>query len=196
MKVGDGTTTWEMLPYSGMQTSEVQALINDAEDNFSEIVPNEGETDAQAIARVISTPKKGDIAAVKRNVGDSHTSYTGYVYNGTNWGAMDGNYNAENVYFNDDLTYTKSIGELPAVPSSGSATLSAKDKNVKEVLASILAKKAQPSVTEPSVSISGAQSNEDLEIGSNVSKSGTLKGTFNAGSYTYGPSPTGATVSS
>lgn len=109
---------------------------------------------------------------------------------------MDGNYNAENVYFNDDLTYTKAIGELPAVPSSGSATLSAKDKNVKEVLASILAKKAQPSVTQPSVSISGTQSNEDLEIGSNVSKSGTLKGTFNAGSYTYGPSPTGSTASS
>lgn len=108
---------------------------------------------------------------------------------------MDGNYSAEHVFFKNDLTYTKAIGELPAVPSTGSATLAAQGKSVKDIFATILAKRAQPSITEPAVTLGGMQSNEDLEVGSNVSKSGTFTSSLSAGSYTYGPA-TGVTASS
>ena len=121
-KIGDGVTAWDELGYAGADETQINSLIAAAEDNFTEVVPNDGETDAQAIARVITAPSKGDITVVKRTFGGDKQSYTGYVYNGTAWGAMDGNYNAENVYFNEDLTYTKQIGELPAVGSTGSAT--------------------------------------------------------------------------
>lgn len=127
-KIGDGVTAWDELGYAGADETQINSLIAAAEDNFTEVVPNDGETDAQAIARVITAPSKGDITVVKRTFGGDKQSYTGYVYNGTAWGAMDGNYNAENVYFNEDLTYTKQIGELPAVGSTGSATLPAASK--------------------------------------------------------------------
>ena len=107
---------------------------------------------------------------------------------------MDGNYNAENVYFAEDLIYTKQIGELPAVPASGAATLSAKGKNIKTVLSSILAQRKQPSVINPAVTLNGQQSNSENEIGTTITVSGkTLSASLSAGSYTYGPA-TGVTA--
>lgn len=191
-KFGDGKTPWNDLAYAGADADQINELIANAEDNFTTIEPNSDESDTDAIARIITTASKGDICVIKRSFATGKYSYTGYVYNGTAWGAMDGNYNAENVYFADDLTYTKQIGELPATVN-GSGTIAASGKNVKEVLSTILAKKQQPSVTQPSVSLSGAQSNQNVEVGTTITKSGTLTCTLNAGSYTYGPA-TGVTA--
>ena len=60
----------------------------------------------------------------------TRTSRTAYSYDGAKWCAMDGNYNAENVYFDSDLTYTAPIGVM-TVPSSGAGKISAAGKNVK-----------------------------------------------------------------
>lgn len=137
----------------------------------------------------------GDIAIVKEAIGDTtQKQYCAYVFDGENWVAMDGNYNAENVYFAEDLIYTKQIGELPAVPASGAATLSAKGKNIKTVLSSILAQRKQPSVTNPAVTLNGYQSSSENEIGTTITVSGkTLSASLSAGSYTYGPA-TGVTA--
>lgn len=61
----------------------------------------EGETDNDVITRVLdgATPKKDDIFVVKTLISGDKYSYTAYVYNGSAWAAMDGNYNAESVYF-------------------------------------------------------------------------------------------------
>lgn len=191
-KFGDGTTAWKNLDYAGADEKQIKALIAADEDNFTTVVPNEGEDDLVAIRRVITAPKKGDICAVKRELADGKYSYTGYVRDLELWNAMDGNYSAENVYFTEDLTYTKQIGELPATVN-GSGTIAATGKNVKEILSTILAKKQQPSVTQPAMSLSGQQNNQNLEVGSTVSKSGTLTCSLSAGSYTYGPA-TGITA--
>lgn len=137
----------------------------------------------------------GDVAIVKEAISDTtQKQYCAYVFDGENWVAMDGNYNAENVYFAEDLIYTKQIGELPAVPASGAATLSAKGKNIKTVLSSILAQRKQPSVTNPAVTLNGQQSNSENEIGTTITVSGkTLSASLSAGSYTYGPA-TGVTA--
>lgn len=137
----------------------------------------------------------GDVAIVKEAISDTtQKQYCAYVFDGENWVAMDGNYNAENVYFAEDLTYTKQIGELPDVPASGAATLSAKGKNIKTVLSSILAQRKQPSVTNPAVTLNGQQSNSENEIGTTITVSGkTLSASLSAGSYTYGPA-TGVTA--
>lgn len=191
-KFGDGTTAWNNLDYAGADEKQIKALIEADEDNFTTVVPNDGEGDLQAITRVIKSPKKGDICAVKRELADGKYSYTGYVRDLELWNAMDGNYSAENVYFTEDLTYTKQIGELPATVN-GSGIIAATGKNVKEILSTILAKKQQPSVTQPAMSLSGQQSNQNLEVGSTVSKTGTLTCSLSAGSYTYGPA-TGITA--
>ena len=104
---------------------------------------------------------------------------------------MDGNYRADNVYFDDDITYTVAIGTL-AKPS-GSAKFSAKGKNVEQVLSSLMAQEANPSKSNPSVSFSVQSGFGTFEIG--TKKNLTYTATLSAGSYTYGPA-TGITAQS
>lgn len=118
-------------------------------------------------------------------------SYTAYIYDDGAWKAMDGNYDASNVYFDADLTYTAAIGVLSA--PAGSGTIQAKGKSVKEVLASILAKEAYPSHTNPAVTISGESGYGTFEVG--TLKNLAYTGNLSAGSYTYGP-PTGIEATS
>ena len=95
----------------------------------------------------------GDVAVVSAEIGESTGKYqhTAYYWNGTAWAAMDGNYDAETVYFNEDLTYTNAIGAIAA--PTGSGTLPAKGKNLEEVLKSILAKEASGTTKQPSLAV-------------------------------------------
>ena len=179
MKVGDGTKTWAELKYAG----------GDAAKNF-DVIPNEGEEDIVAITRVVGAAELhvGDTAIVKRVISGDKTSYTAYVYDGE-WKAMDGNYRADNVYFDDDITYTVAIGTL-AQPS-GSAKFAAKGKNVEQVLSSLMAQEANPTKTNPAVSFSAQGGFGTFEIG--TKKNLTYTAALSAGSYTYGPA-TGITA--
>lgn len=183
-KIGNGTDHWKTLKYSGVDEDTIKGIIDNNRSAFTEVVPEEGETDAQALARVITNPKKGDMAVVVRTFVEGKQSYTAYIHDGTGFKAMDGNYSAENVYFDEDFTYTANIGVL-TVPGSGSGTIQASGKNVKEVLAGILAKEKNPSATAPAVTI-GTQTNfGTFEIG--TKKNLVYGATLSAGSYTYGP---------
>lgn len=189
-KIGNGTDHWKTLKYSGVDEDTIKGIINNNRSDFTEVTPNEGETDAQALARAITNPKKGDMAVVVRTFVEGKKSYTAYIHEGTGFKAMDGNYSANNVYFDKDLTYTANIGVL-TVPSTGSGTIQASGKNVKEVLASILAKEKNPSAAAPTVTI-GTQTNfGTFEIG--TKKNLVYGATLSAGSYTYGPA-TGITA--
>ena len=95
---------------------------------------------------------------------DGKIAYTAYVYDGEAWKAMDGNYSADNVYFDADLTYTANIG-TKTVPASGSGKISAKGKNVKQVLSDILALEKNPNKTAPAVSFSAQGGFGTFEIG-------------------------------
>lgn len=181
MKVGDGVSEWNNLEYFGSSDTQV-----------FEIIPQEAETDIEAITRTVGTVElsTGDIAYVKREIATDKYSYTGYVYNGTDWAAMDGNYSAENVYFEEDLTYTANIG-VKTVPASGSGTIAAEGKNVKEVLSSILAKENDPVATQPTATLNSSNMGS-VEVGNHVAVNYQIATT--AGSYTYGPA-TGVTFS-
>lgn len=182
LKIGDGVTTYENLK-----------AISGASAAHYEGVKTEGESDNDVITRVLTatgvTAEKDDIFVVKSLIADGKYSYTAYVYDGSVWAAMDGNYSAENVYFADDLTYTAAIGVL-TVPSSGSGTIAASGKNVKDVLASILAAEKNPTATQPAVTATCAQLGA-YEVGTSVTPAYTA--TLSAGSYTYGPA-TGITA--
>ena len=178
MKVGDGTKTWEQLPYFGGDEAKVFQV-----GSLSEIT----ETDLAI----------GDIAIVKaaiftdaENESNSKYSYTSYVYNGSAWAAMDGNYNADNVYFSDDMMVTKEIGYITL--TNGQGTIPSRGKNLSEVFEAMFVKEQNPTTTQPSVNLTFSQAGA-YEVGSVVSP--TYSATFNAGSYTYGPA-TGVTVSS
>lgn len=183
IKVGDGTTAWSNLSYIN-DLSTVTA-------NHYEGTAAEGETDTAVIARVLgeTVAEKDDTFIVKRVISGEKTSYTAYVYDGTKWAAMDGNYDASNVYFDKDFVATAPIGVVD-IPASGSTTISAAGKSVKDVLAGIFAKEKEPAVTNPAVSIT-ASANKAYEVGTKVSPS--YSASLSAGSYTYGPA-TGITA--
>ena len=188
IKIGDGLNKWSALGYSGADVADIEKVIADNRDTTYSLEPVADQTDAQALG-IIESPKDGDTAIVKRVISGDKFSYTAYVYDGT-WKAMDGNYNAENVYFADNLTYTAPIGVL-TVPSSGSGTIASSGKNVKDVLASILAKEKNPSITQPSASMD-SDNIKAYEAGTNVAINYSIS--TNPGSYAYGPD-TGVTFS-
>lgn len=190
IKIGNGTDHWTTLKYSGVDEDTIKGIIDNNRNAVEFIVANEGETDTQALARVITAPKKGDVGIVEQTKNGIGEFYTAYIHDGTAFRAMDGNYNAENVYFDADLTYTANIGVL-TVPSTGSGTIQASGKNVKEVLAGILAKEKEPSATAPAVTIGTQQNFGTFEIG--TTKNLTYGASLSAGSYTYGPA-TGITA--
>ena len=182
IRIGDGTHTWKDLKIAGADQAAIQALIDKAEDKVSVLLVDGNETDTEKLA-TIANPAQGDMAIIERAVATNANSHTAYAYDGEKWCAMDGNYNAENVYFDSDLTYTAPIGVM-TVPSSGAGKISAAGKNVKEVLASILAKEKNPITTQPSASVT-LNGGGTAEVGThrNISYSASLS----AGSYTYGP---------
>lgn len=183
IRIGDGTHTWKDLKIAGADQEAIQALIDKAEDKVYVRLVENNETDTEMLA-TIANPAQGDMAIVERAVATNANSHTAYVYDGENWCAMDGNYSAENVYFDSDLTYTAPIGVM-TVPSSGAGTISAAGKNVKEVLASILAEEKNPVTTQPAASVKITKGNGTFEIGTHKNISYTAS--LSAGSYTYGP---------
>ena len=178
IKIGDGIKTWAQLPYFGGEEAKTFQV-----GSLDEIT----ETDLAV----------GDTAIVKtaiytdaENESNNKYSYTGYVYNGTAWTAMDGNYNADNVYFSDDMLVTKEIGYITL--SNGQGTIPSKGKNLSEVFEAMFVKEQNPTTTQPSVNLIFSEA-KAYEVGTVVSPS--YEATFNAGSYTYGPA-TGVTVTS
>ena len=177
IKIGDGIKAWSELPYFGGDSELRSAKV------FQ--VTAEGDTtDDAAITNVVGATalQTGDLAIVKRAIAGDKFQYTGYAYNGSEWAAMDGNYNAENVYFAKDLITTSAIGNITL--TNGQATIAAEGKNLKQVFETIFVKEKNPTVTQPSVSVSlsGAGAKE---VGTKVTPS--YNATFNKGSYEYGP---------
>lgn len=138
------------------------------------------------------TPSNGDIIIIKDLVSPNIYQHTAYVYNGTNWAAMDGNYNAENVYFDEDFIFTEDIGSV-IIPENGSIKVPAAGKNIKEFLVSIFAQETNPLVTDPSMKVTLSSNNVTYEVGTLYSPGYAVE--FNPGSYEFGPE-TGITVSS
>lgn len=176
----DPTTLKEGMVWYNTAAKEFRCYKN------GEIKPLGAQTQFTQVTSVDALPsnaQQGDMGVVETVIDKDKKSYTAYIYDDGAWKAMDGNYDASNVYFDTDLTYTAGIGVLAA--PTGSATLVAKGKSVKEVLASILAKEAYPNATNPAVSISGESGYGTFEVG--TLKNLAYTGNLSAGSYTYGP---------
>jgi hypothetical protein len=151
-------------------------------------------TQVASVDELPSNAQQGDMGVVVSAIDGaegSKKSYTAYVYDEGVWKAMDGNYDAGNVYFGKDITYTVAIGTL-AKPS-GSGTFNAKGKSLEQVLSTLMAKEANPSKTEPAVSFTTQTGFGTFEIG--TKKNLVYAAKLDPGSYTYGP-PTGITAQS
>lgn len=193
IKIGDGVKTWEQLEYFGGEERQTQIY---------ELTLGEDQTHEEVIA--LATDEKevvaGDIAIVKELIAgegnEAKYMYTAYVYNGTAWAAMDGNYNAKNVFFDQDFTFTKAVGTV-TIPSSGSKVVDAAGKNLYDFFAGLFAAEdTEPDIsTQPYVSACTLGKAGNYEAGTIVTGI-TYSASFEDGKYQYGPEPTGVTVSS
>lgn len=129
----------------------------------------------------------GDFGIVKALLTSDKYSYSAYVYTESGWAAMDGNYSADNVYFDEDLLVTTKIGTIQTL-TNGQATLPAKGKTLKQVFSSLVAERKAPTATLPSGTVEWTNyenGNYLVEVGETIIP--TWKTTFGSGSYTYGP---------
>lgn len=178
---GDGT--WapiEVTATSQTQIFEVELTVS-TDENGNKIK----EQHEDAIVRIVdsATLAVGDIVIIKDPIVGNNFQYTAYVYNGTNWAAMDGNYNAKNVYFDSDFTFTEAIGTV-TIPSSGSTTVAAEGKNLHEFLSGLFAEEDFPE--QPSTSVELKSNNIGTkEVGTNISVNYSFSTTV--GDYKYGP---------
>lgn len=185
IRIGDGVNKWPQLKIAGADQQAIQQLIENAEDKCAYLDVTEANETDDALLATLTGASQGDVAIVRRPITGDKLSYTAYVYaENKTWKAMDGNYSAKNVYFDSDFTYTNAIGAIGA-PSGGSGKLTATGKNVEEFLASILAKEANPTTTQPVASVKITAGNGTFEIG--TKKNIAYTASLSAGKYTYGP---------
>ena len=176
IKIGDGVKKWSELPYvDGEDIVKTQVFQIEAQAE---------QEDLTAIANAVGDAvlQSGDIAIIKRVIASEKYEYTAYVYNGSAWVAMDGNYNAENVYFDKDLVTTSAVGNITL--TNGQATIAAAGKNLKQVFDTIFVKEKNPTITQPSVGVTLGNSGAK-EVGTKIIPSYTTS--FNAGKYEFGP---------
>ena len=95
---------------------------------------------------------------------------------------------ADKVIFDQDLVLTETFGKYK--PVDGKVTVPAKNKSWKEILLDAYSEDKNPTTTDPTLAISSSTA-KAYEVGTSVSPA--FSGTFDPGSYTYGPE-TGVTV--
>lgn len=171
---------------------DANGQVVDSGKSFDDIANNMAVYTGASIDEAVAgnTPVKGDFCIVKTQIGESDKyQHTAYVYNGTAWEAMDGNYSAENVFFPEDLTTTVAIGNISL--SNGQATVSAAGKNLIDVWNSLYVKANNNfSVTAPKVTCTLNEAGS-YEVG--TTKAINYSASLSAGSYQYGPA-TGITA--
>lgn len=146
-------------------------------------------TDASKLIE-LTNAKKGDIAVlVRTDIGNPVISYI-LKENGpttaANWVALCGKVTTENVVLGYTLK-TMGNGKIGGIPEN---TTFQPNTTLKTILNQMFVKIIQPSITQPSISIS-ASGTKSVEAGTQVNI--TVTPTFNPGKYTYGPA-TGVTL--
>lgn len=205
MKLGTGNHTFDELEYFGGEEAHV----------FADIIPASNETHLQAIERAVGETELvvGDIAIIKELIANDKYAYTSYVYSeivttGEDdeveityaWKATDGNYSADNVYFDSNLTMTANIGAQTLASGQSSKELATAGKSLEQVMQMILAvEKAPGAATKPAVttkiinSTTGTPANNNITVEGGSTIYPRWNASLSAGSYTYGPA-TGITA--
>ena len=87
---------------------------------------------SKAVIAVIlaDRPLNGVSASNKKTITGDKKEYTAYVWNGTAWEAMDGNYSADNVFMSENMIITEKFGKYD-IPPTGSRELECAGMTVK-----------------------------------------------------------------
>ena len=202
MKIGDGVNLWNDLEYA----NECERAAH------YEVEATGTQTDDEAIAAKLTelgvAAKVDDIAIVKREIADGKKSHTAYIYNGTAWAALDGNYSAANVFLPNKITLAGDYGldsRKDKITSIGNLrigdTIEA-GTSLQSLFMDMLSQRLQPSETPtaPAASITLYTDGSTKKVAAGAVEVGTtinpyFVASLSAGSYTYGPD-TGITATS
>lgn len=194
MKIGDGTNLWNDLEYA----NECERAAH------YEVEATGTQTDDAAIAAKLAelgvAAKADDIAIVKREIADGKKSHTAYIYNGTAWAALDGNYSAANVFLPNKITLAGDYGvdsRKDKITSIGNLrigdTIEA-GTSLQSLFMDMLSQRLQPNATPtaPAASITLYTDGSTKKVTAGAVEVGTtinpyFVASLSAGSYTYGP---------
>ncbi len=142
------------------------------------------------VLKTVTSPNQGDIAVIDTIIDTENVNKTAYMYNGTQWVALNGNVEADKVILTSNITmagnYTQ-VGNLTKA-QTGTATFATKGLSVADALVQIFSKKLQPTITaNPSLGNVTISKTGAVECGTSITSVTVSAVTFNAGSYTYGP---------
>lgn len=166
--------TWATINSIANSNNIIITAQNDIHKNHNSII-------SECVQGIIST--SGDIIIIKDKIQDNYYQHTAYVYNGNNWKAMDGNYNANNIYFDQDFIVTENIGAIEVNENDGNVVLSTKNKNLQQLMTEIFAKEKFPEVKYPTASLNFIPNIYEYEIGTVISPKYQIK--FDSGEYEY-----------
>ena len=171
---------------------EVIALIKDNLGDIAssaqvfQVTLESNETHSQAIERITGDTLifAGDVVIVKELISGDKYQHTAYIFNNEIWAAMDGNYNAENVYFDSDLVLTYTFGRYTP-DTSGRVTVPAKGVHLQALLEDAYSSEVKTGLKtkNPAASVSG--SIKYYEIGSTGTQDVTVT-LSEDGEYKYG----------
>ena len=194
-KVGDGVKKWSEITKVFKSYDDVMAEVNNklAGLHTTDTYQTDVELGADKVAALKTAAPaavKGDIGVVREALAGGKYQYTAYVNNGTDWVAMDGNYDAANVFFQSDIVATYQFGKYKP-DTTGSVTIPASGVSVENLFKSGLAEEKNPTTTQPSATLSSTNIGAK-EVGTNIA----IAYAFNTdkGKYSYGPD-TGVTFS-
>ena len=173
----------------------VESIINNREsDLISELTDNRTSNKADVYIPNITTlidkalpatGKTSDYCIIK----DTKTNtQTAYMYVEDHWEALNGNYNADNVYFDNDFIITQDIGTFK-INGAKSSKVSASGKSLKALLGEMFAEEIGSQKTDPSIKVKSVKPHlaegMDLEVGTKITEVDyTIE--FSHGKYSQG----------
>lgn len=185
VKVGDGVHYWAELEEIGSNGAAVEVLTK----------TDGAQTDEDFIRESLDSKKLVEgLYVIVESETELGTQRTAYIYDSDSdsFIALSGNYNADNVFFSDDITLA---GDYTAVGNIklDDKKLQSKGKSVSELFDQIFTKELEPTIEPPVVNITLGTTGSH-EVGTVLNP--TYKVTFNKGSYQYGPEDTGVELTS
>lgn len=114
----------------------------------------------------------------------------GEIWTGSAWVQLFGGSSTDDIVFTEDLVFTYQFGKY--TPIGGKVTVPAKDKTLTELLNDAFAEDQNPTVTQPSVTLTAAKI-KAYEVGTKVSPD--YSAVLNPGSYEFEPKATGIVAS-
>lgn len=181
VRIGTGDKTWNELSDQGqliIPATNVEGLT----EAIAALSTSYYETDD--IAKLSDEYVNGDIAVEKKDIADGKQEYCAYRYDKTSgeWKALDGNYNAENVYLKDNMTITYPFGKY-TIPTSGSKELTCAGMNIKQFLNDAFSEEDKPNPKAPTASYSGPSNFTEKEVGEFATGVPALTFKFTADGY-------------